>query len=115
MIVGEHRRPQDLDVNPLRGKQLTNIRAAGKDDAVRMSPPRQMPLEVALEVALAYLADDELLEVTPTSIRLRKRLLDANARRRAALTHADGPSGSRGTPDAVGVAHRRDWHASRPL
>ena len=80
MIVGEHTRPQDLDVNPLRSKQLTNIRAAGKDDAVRLSPPRPMPLEVAL----AYLADDELLEVTPTSIRLRKRLLDASARRRAA-------------------------------
>jgi len=80
MIVGEHTRPQDLDVNPLRSKQLTNIRAAGRDDAVRLSPPRPMPLEVAL----AYLADDELLEVTPTSIRLRKRLLDASARRRAA-------------------------------
>ena len=80
MIVGEHTRPQDLDVNPLRSKQLTNIRAAGKDDAVRLSPPRP----TLLEVALAYLADDELLEVTPTSIRLRKRLLDASARRRAA-------------------------------
>ncbi len=79
MIVGEHSRPQDLDVNPLRSKQLTNIRAVGKDDAVRLSSPRPMPLEIAL----AYLADDELLEVTPTSIRLRKRLLDASARRRA--------------------------------
>ena len=80
MIVGEHSRPQDLDVNPLRSKQLTNIRAAGKDDAVRLSPPRRMPLEIAL----AYLADDELLEVTPTSIRLRKPLLDPSARRHAA-------------------------------
>ena len=84
MIVGEHTRPQDLDVNPPRGKQPTNIWAAGKDDAARLSPPRPMPLEVAL----AYFADDELLEVTPTSIRLRKRLLDASARRRAAPVKA---------------------------
>ena len=80
MIVGEHTRAQDLDVNPLKSKQLTNIRAAGKDDAVRLSPPRRM----SLEIALAYLADDELLEVTPVSLRLRKRLLDPHARRRAA-------------------------------
>ena len=84
MIVGEHARPQDLDVNPLKSKQLTNIRAAGKDNAVRLSPPRPMPLEIAL----AYLVDDELLEVTPASIRLRKRLLDPHARRRAARAHA---------------------------
>ena len=84
MIIGEHTRPQDLDVNPLKSKQLTNIRAAGKDDAVRLSPPRPMPLEIAL----AYLADDELLEVTPASIRLRKRLLDPHARRRAARKDA---------------------------
>ena len=84
MIVGEHTRPQDLDVNPLKSKQLTNIRAAGKDNAVRLSPPRPMPLEIAL----AYLADDELLEVTPASIRLRKRLLEPHARRRAARAHA---------------------------
>ena len=83
MIIGEHTRPQDLDVNPLKSKQLTNIRAAGKDDAVRLSPPRRM----SLEIALAYLADDELLEVTPVSIRLRKRLLDPHARRRAARTN----------------------------
>ena len=83
MIIGEHTRPQDLDVNPLKSKQLTNIRAAGKDDAVRLSPPRRM----SLEIALAYLADDELLEVTPVSIRLRKRLLDPHARRRAARAY----------------------------
>ncbi|WP_428097681.1 translational GTPase TypA [Candidatus Rariloculus sp.] len=82
MIIGEHTRPQDLDVNPLKSKHLTNIRAAGKDDAVRLSPPRRM----SLEIALAYLADDELLEVTPVSIRLRKRFLDPHARRRAART-----------------------------
>ena len=80
MIVGENTRPQDLDVNPLKSKQLTNIRAAGKDNAVRLTPPRPMPLEIAL----AYIADDELLEVTPASIRLRKRLLDPHDRRRAA-------------------------------
>ena len=84
MIVGEHARPQDLDVNPLKSKQLTNIRAAGKDNAVRLSPPRPMPLEIAL----AYLADDELLEVTPASIRLRKRLLNPHDRRRAARAQA---------------------------
>jgi len=84
MIMGEHTRPQDLDVNLLRSKQLTNNRAAGKNDAVRLSPPRPMPLEIAL----AYLADDELLEVTPTSIRLRKRLLDPHARRRSARGEA---------------------------
>ncbi len=80
MIVGENTRPQDLDVNPLKSKQLTNIRAAGKDNAVRLTPPRPMPLEIAL----AYITDDELLEVTPASIRLRKRLLDPHDRRRAA-------------------------------
>ena len=83
MIIGEHTRPQDLDVNPLKSKHLTNIRAAGKDDAVRLSPPRRM----SLEIALAYLADDELLEVTPVSIRLRKRFLDPHARRRAARAY----------------------------
>ena len=86
MIVGAHTRAQDLDVNPLKSKQLTNIRAAGKDDAVRLSPPRRM----SLETALAYLADDELLEVTPVSLRLRKRLLDPHARRRAARAIARG-------------------------
>ncbi|CAI8013848.1 50S ribosomal subunit assembly factor BipA [Geodia barretti] len=87
MIIGEHTRPQDLDVNPLKNKQLTNVRAAGKDDAVRLSPPRPLPLEIAL----AYLADDELLEVTPASIRLRKRLLDPHARRRAARENVAAP------------------------
>ena len=79
-IRGVYKRPQDLDVNPLRSKKLTNIRARSKDDAVRLSPSRPMPLEIAL----VYLADDELLEVTPASIGLRKRLLDPSARRRAA-------------------------------
>jgi GTP-binding protein len=66
-------------VNPLRAKQLTNFRAAGKDDAVRLTPPRRL----SLEAALAYIEDDELVEVTPKVIRLRKALLDANDRKRA--------------------------------
>ncbi len=78
MIVGEHTRGNDLEVNVMKGKQLTNIRAAGKDEAVRLTPPLRMPLEKAL----AYIQDDELVEVTPLSIRLRKRYLDANERKR---------------------------------
>lgn len=80
MIIGEHSRGNDLEVNPLRAKQLTNIRAAGKDDAVLLTPPRVL----SMEQAIAYIADDELVEVTPNSIRLRKRLLDPHARKRAA-------------------------------
>ena len=79
MIVGEHTRGNDLEVNVLKAKQLTNIRAAGKDDAVRLTPPIQM----TLEKALAYIADDELVEVTPESIRLRKRHLDPHERKKA--------------------------------
>ncbi len=78
MIVGEHTRGNDLEVNVLKAKQLTNIRAAGKDDAVRLTPA----LKMSLEKALAYIAEDELVEVTPASIRLRKRLLDPHARKR---------------------------------
>jgi GTP-binding protein len=79
MIIGAHSRGNDLDVNPLKGKQLTNIRTTAKDEAVRLTPPHVM----TLEQAIAYLADDELVEVTPQSIRLRKRLLDPNDRKRA--------------------------------
>jgi GTP-binding protein len=79
MIVGEHTRDNDLEVNVLRGKQLTNIRAAGKDEAVRLTPP----IRLTLEKALAYIEDDELVEVTPKSIRLRKTMLDPNDRKRA--------------------------------
>ena len=79
MIVGEHTRDNDLEVNVLKGKQLTNIRAAGKDEAVRLTPPIRM----TLEKALAYIDDDELVEVTPKSIRLRKALLDPHDRKRA--------------------------------
>src|SRR5438093_13234420 len=79
MIVGAHSRGTDLDVNPLKGKQLTNIRTTAKDEAVRLTPPIQM----SLEEALAYIEDDELVEVTPKSIRLRKKLLDPTDRKRS--------------------------------
>jgi GTP-binding protein len=79
MIVGAHTRGNDLDVNPIKGKQLTNIRTTAKDEAVRLTPPQVM----SLEQAIAYIGDDELVEVTPKSIRLRKRLLDPNDRKRA--------------------------------
>src|SRR5690606_30499693 len=79
MIVGEHTRDNDLEVNVLKGKQLTNIRAAGKDEAVRLTPPIRM----TLEKALAYIEDDELVEVTPAAIRLRKLFLDPHERKRA--------------------------------
>jgi len=79
MIVGEHTRDNDLEINILKGKQLTNIRTTSKDEAVRLTPPIRM----TLEKALAYIEDDELVEVTPKSIRLRKKFLDANDRKRA--------------------------------
>jgi len=78
MIVGEHTRGNDLEVNVLKGKKLTNIRTTAKDEAVRLTPPIQM----TIEKALAYIQDDELVEVTPKSIRLRKRLLDPHERKR---------------------------------
>lgn len=80
MIVGEHARDNDLDVNPMKGKKLTNIRAAGKDEAVVLTPP----VRLTLEQAIAYIADDELVEVTPHHIRLRKRHLDPVERKREA-------------------------------
>ncbi|WP_430514096.1 translational GTPase TypA [Pannonibacter phragmitetus] len=79
MIIGEHTRGNDLEVNVLKGKQLTNIRAAGKDEAVKLTTP----IRLSLEAALSYIADDELVEVTPKNIRLRKALLDPNDRKRA--------------------------------
>ncbi|MBS8262034.1 translational GTPase TypA [Roseibium polysiphoniae] len=78
MIVGEHTRGNDLEVNVLKGKQLTNMRSSGKDDAVKLTTP----IRLSLEAALSYIADDELVEVTPESIRLRKFLLDPNDRKR---------------------------------
>ncbi|MEX0842907.1 MAG: translational GTPase TypA, partial [Gemmatimonadota bacterium] len=79
MIVGEHIRPGDLDVNVCKGKKLTNMRAAGSDENVKLEPPRQLTLELALE----FIDDDELIEVTPSAIRLRKKELDANRRKKA--------------------------------
>src|SRR3982751_6263535 len=79
MIIGEHTRSNDLEINPLRSKQLTNIRTTSKDEAIRLTPPRQM----SLEQALAYIQDDELVEVTPKSVRLRKALLSPHARKKA--------------------------------
>jgi GTP-binding protein len=79
MIIGEHTRENDLEVNALKGKQLTNIRTTSKDEAVRLTPPKLL----SLEQAISYIQDDELVEVTPKAIRLRKRLLDPNERKRA--------------------------------
>lgn len=78
MIVGEHSRDNDLEVNVLKGKKLTNVRASGTDEAVRLTPP----MKLTLERALAYIQDDELVEVTPENIRLRKVYLDPNERKR---------------------------------
>ncbi len=80
MIIGEHSRDNDLEVNPLKGKKLTNVRASGTDEAVRLTPPTIM----SLEQAIAYIDDDELVEVTPNAIRLRKRYLDPHERKRQA-------------------------------
>jgi len=80
LILGEHSRDNDLDVNPIKEKKLTNIRAAGKDEALLLIPPRRM----SLEQAIAYIEDDELVEVTPSAIRLRKRYLDPNERKKHA-------------------------------
>ena len=80
MIIGEHSRENDLEVNPLKGKKLTNVRASGTDEAVRLTTP----ITLSLEEAIAYINDDELVEVTPASIRLRKRYLDTHERKRMA-------------------------------
>ncbi|MEM9014858.1 MAG: translational GTPase TypA [Pseudomonadota bacterium] len=85
MIIGENAKPDDLDVNPLKAKQLTNIRAAGKDDAVRLTPPKRM----SLEQAIAYIDDDELVEVTPKTVRLRKIELEPHMRKRRAKDNVD--------------------------
>ncbi len=78
MIIGEHSRPNDLEVNPIKGKNLTNVRASGSDDAIKLVPPRKNTLERALE----WIEEDELVEVTPANIRVRKRYLDPNVRKR---------------------------------
>ncbi len=79
MVIGENAKPEDLEVNPLKSKQLTNFRSTGKDDAIRLTPPTVM----SLEQAIAYIDDDEMVEVTPQSIRLRKAILDPNERKKA--------------------------------
>ena len=79
MIIGIHSRDNDLVVNPIKGKQLTNVRASGTDEAVRLVPPIQLNLEYAVE----FIADDELVEVTPQSIRIRKRHLKEHERKKA--------------------------------
>ncbi|WP_374409858.1 translational GTPase TypA [Novosphingobium colocasiae] len=79
MIIGENAKPDDLEVNPMKSKQLTNFRSTGKDDAIRLTPPRVM----TLEQAIAYIDDDEMVEVTPKSIRIRKALLDPHERKKA--------------------------------
>jgi len=80
MVVGENAKPQDLEVNPLKSKQLTNFRASGKDEGIRLTPPKRM----SLEQAIAYIQNDELVEVTPKAIRIRKRFLDPHERKREA-------------------------------
>jgi GTP-binding protein len=85
MVIGENAKTDDLEVNPLRSKQLTNFRASGgKDDAIRLTPPKRL----TLEQAVAYIDEDELVEVTPKSIRLRKRHLDPHERKRASRAAA---------------------------
>ena len=79
MVIGIHSRENDLVVNPIKTKKLTNIRAAGKDDAILLTPP----IELTLEYAVEFIADDELVEVTPASIRIRKRFLKEQDRKRA--------------------------------
>ncbi len=84
MIIGENSRSDDMEVNPMKAKKLTNVRAAGKDEAIRLTPPRRL----TLEQAIAWIEDDELVEVTPKAIRVRKRWLDPNERKRREKTKA---------------------------
>ncbi|MGI0406934.1 translational GTPase TypA [Helicobacter himalayensis] len=79
MVIGEHSRDNDLDVNPVKSKHLTNMRASGSDDAIKLTPPRDLTLERALE----WIEDDEILEITPQNIRIRKKILEPNQRKRA--------------------------------
>ncbi|TXI39999.1 MAG: translational GTPase TypA, partial [Nitrosomonas sp.] len=84
MVIGIHTRDNDLVVNPIKGKQLTNIRASGTDEAVTLIPPIQLTLESAIE----FIADDELVEITPQTIRIRKRFLLEHERKRASRAAA---------------------------
>ncbi len=85
-IVGIHSRDNDLVVNPLKGKQLTNVRASGKDDAIALTPPVKFSLEQALE----FIEEDELVEITPSAIRIRKRFLKEHERKRASRERVGG-------------------------
>jgi len=80
LVIGENARPNDLDVNPIKGKQLSNVRSSGADDAIKLTPPRNMSLENALE----WIEDDEIVEITPINIRIRKKNLDPTVRKRLA-------------------------------
>jgi len=86
MVIGENSRAEDLDVNPLKGKKLTNVRASGKDESIRLTPPRRL----TLEQAMAWIEDDELVEVTPAAIRIRKAYLDPNERKKQARAKEAG-------------------------
>jgi GTP-binding protein len=88
MIVGENSRPGDMDVNVTREKKLTNMRTTASDEMIRLETPREITLELALE----YIEEDELIEVTPAAVRLRKRALDANERKKAARAARAVPS-----------------------
>ena len=98
MIVGENSKQGDLEINVLRGKQLTNVRASGTDEAVRLIPPR----ELTLEDMITYVGDDELVEVTPKSLRLRKKFLDGNDRRGAGQGDRKGHGEVRGVKGPEG-------------
>jgi len=89
MVIAIHSRDNDLVVNPIKGKQLTNVRASGKDDAILLTPPNKLTLEYAVE----FIADDELAEVTPKSIRIRKRFLKEHERKRASREPASATAG----------------------
>ncbi len=84
MVIGIHTRDNDLVVNPIKGKQLTNVRASGTDEAVTLTPPIQLTLESAIE----FIADDELVEITPKTIRVRKRFLQEHERKKASRAAA---------------------------
>ena len=88
MIVGEHSKGNDIEVNPTKAKQLTNMRASGTDETIRLTPPREYNLEEAME----YIQDDELLEVTPTRISMRKLHLDPKKRKAVARSNTTGKS-----------------------
>ena len=114
LILGEHSRGSDLEVNPIKEKKLTNVRASGKDDAMLLIPPRRM----SLEQAIAYVEDDELVEVTPSAVRLRKRYLDPNTRKRLERKiRRSSISTTRGTntaPLLPGLPRGRQYASLRP-